>query len=116
MRILAPVEMPSHSVNPAGANTRMVEPCWNQPSSWPLRMGRVAGHLIRSAVAQVQQHVQEVQADAGNEHGGHRDHRDHMAALREPGADQRALVLAEQALHAPQRDRVDVPGVALKHR
>jgi hypothetical protein len=37
MRISVPSWMPSVSVKPLGAKTRMVEPCWNQPSSSPLR-------------------------------------------------------------------------------
>eukprot|EP01137_Pigoraptor_chileana_P005596 Opistho-2@2900 len=36
MRICAPGAMPSQSSKPRGANTRMVEPCWNQPISSPL--------------------------------------------------------------------------------
>jgi hypothetical protein len=73
---------------------------------------RVAGNDIRPVVAQVQEHVEEMQADAGHQHRGNR-HQQHLVAARvEPGTDQRALVPAEQALDAPERDRVDVPGVA----
>jgi len=38
----APVSMPAHSSNPGGANTMIVEPCWNQPSSSPLRTSRLS--------------------------------------------------------------------------
>lgn len=36
IRSRLPTAMPSAKAKPGGANTMMVEPCWNQPRSWPL--------------------------------------------------------------------------------
>src|SRR5262245_1048 len=50
MRITAPSFTSSHSAKPSGANSTMVEPCWNQPISSPLPNGALHGmtlHLSR---------------------------------------------------------------------
>ena len=73
---------------------------------------RAAGDDVGAAIAEVQQHVEEMQADAGDQDGGDRHQHDALAAGGQRGFDQRALVLAEQLFDALQRDRIDVPGVA----
>jgi hypothetical protein len=35
-KVVLPLSKPGKSANPLGAKTKMVEPCWNQPISWPL--------------------------------------------------------------------------------
>ena len=71
-----------------------------------------AGHLVGPAPAQVQQHVEEVQPDAGDQDRSHRHQRQLVAALRHAQPDHRPFVAAEQALDPRQRDRIHVPGVA----
>ena len=44
IRIFSPSRTLAHSVNPAGANRMMVDPCWNQPISSPFANG--ASHAI----------------------------------------------------------------------
>jgi hypothetical protein len=73
---VSPSAIPGASEKPSGANTMIVEPCSNQPSSCPLSAASVAGDLVGPAVAQVQAHVRERQPDAGHEHRGNRHHRD----------------------------------------
>ena len=43
MRMGVPGAMPSASLKPVGAKTMIVEPCSNQPSSWPLVQGALQG-------------------------------------------------------------------------
>ena len=69
-------------------------------------------HDVRPAVLEVQQHVEKMQADAGDQHRCDGYQGNEMSAGIQSGADHRALVLAEQFLDALQGDRVDVPGVA----
>ncbi len=57
----------------------MVEPSSNQPISSPLRNGGVARDHVGPAVTQVQQHVEEVQSDAGDQDRRHRHQRDQLA-------------------------------------
>jgi len=73
---------------------------------------RVAGDLVGALIAQVQPHVDEAQPQAGDEDRRDRHQQHRVAGGAQARADQRALVAAEQALHARQRDRVHVPGVA----
>ena len=56
-----------------------------------------------------------MQADAGDKNGGDRHQRQRLAG-RKPRAHHRALVLAEQALDPLQRDRIDVPDIAMDER
>src|SRR6516165_9896996 len=78
----------------------------------PFPERRVAGDDIGSAMLEAEQHVEKVQADAGDKHGRDRDQRNGVAAGGQSRAQQRAFVLAEQLFDPPQRDRIDVPGVA----
>ena len=73
---------------------------------------RLARNHIGAAIADVQQDIDEMQADAGDQDGGDRDQQDALATRREGGFDQRPLVLAEQPFNPLQCDRIDVPGVA----
>ena len=41
-----PVVSPSTKVKPRGANTMIVEPCWNQPISWPLLKCAAQGNSV----------------------------------------------------------------------
>ena len=75
-------------------------------------VARIAGDDVGAAMAQVEQHVETTQAYAGDKDGGDRDQGHRMAAGREPGAHDGAFVLAEQPLDPPERDRIDVPGIA----
>jgi glycosyltransferase involved in cell wall biosynthesis len=77
-----------------------------------LAQRRAAGDDVRPAVAEVQQHVHEVQPDAGHQHGRHGHERDRVAGPVQPRAQHRPFVPAKQPLHAAQRDRIHVPGVA----
>ncbi len=112
MRTRAPSRMVSQSEKPSGANTMMVEPCSNQPSSSPLWNAASHGKHVRPLMLQVQRSIETVHADAGNQNGGHGDQRHRLSVGRKLGRDHGALVLAEQALDPLQRDRVDVPGIA----
>jgi glycosyltransferase involved in cell wall biosynthesis len=71
----------------------------------------VAGDDVGAAVPQMQAHVEEMQPDARHEDGRDRHERERHA-VREPSTQHRAFVLAEQAIDAPERDRVHVPGLA----
>ncbi len=53
-----------------------------------------------------------MQANAGDQDRRHRHQGDEMTGAAQPRADHRAFVLAEQLFYAPERDRIDVPGVA----
>ena len=63
----------------------MVEPCSNQPISSPLRERGVAGDDVRAAIAQVQQHVEKLEADAGDQDRRHR-HQGDAARPRAAGS------------------------------
>jgi hypothetical protein len=84
------------------------------------RTSRAPGHapparrrdVHRPAVALVQVQRRGAQAQAGHQDGRHRHQGDDGAVGVQPQAQRGALVAAEQALDARQRDRVDVPGVA----
>jgi hypothetical protein len=43
MRMTRPSRTFSQSSNPSGAKTMIVDPCWNQPNSSPLRNGALQG-------------------------------------------------------------------------
>ena len=101
------------SAKPSGAKTMMVEPCSNQPSSSPLRYVGVAGddvaardaRRLSSASRQCSRMLATRMAATGTR----------VTALPpavERRPHHRALVLAEQALDALERDRIDVPGIA----
>ena len=81
MRMTVPSRTSLHRRNPGGANTMIVEPCSNQPSSSPLLNGRVAGDRRGAAIVHVQHDIEEVQADAGDQDRRHRHQRDEVAAL-----------------------------------
>ena len=93
----------------------MVEPCSNQPSSSPLLTFDVAGKLRAARASGVEHEIEEMQADARHQNGRDRHQRQRVAGFQ-PCADHRALVLAEQPLDPLQRDRIDVPGVAMDQR
>ena len=83
----------------------------------PLGEVRVAVNRVGSVVAQVEQHIQKVEPDAGDQNGRDGYQRNRLACKRpavQPGAQKGTLVLAKQFLHPLQRNRVDVPGVAGK--
>ena len=91
----------------------MVEPCSNQPISSPLRERRVAGDLVRPAVAQVQAHVE--RSAGGCSPPGSRPPARAASAMAARPEPQRAAPRARcgrTALDALQRDRVHVPGIA----
>ncbi len=73
--------------------------------------GGVAGNDVRAPIAQVQQHVEKLEANARDQDGRHR-HQGEQRARRQAAADDGPLVLAEQPLDPLERDGIDVPGVA----
>src|SRR6516162_2896976 len=73
---------------------------------------RVAGDDIWSTALEAEHDVDKVQADAGDKHSRNRDQRNDVPGGAQSRPQQRALVLAEQSFNSPQRDRIDVPGVA----
>ena len=93
----------------------MVEPCSNQPSSSPLRTPASQENVHRPPALRVEHDVEEMQADAGDQNRGDRHQRQRLAACRRV-SNHRALVLAEQPLDPLQRDRIDVPDVAMDER
>ena len=70
-----------------------------------------AGDFIRPRPAEVQEHVQEMQADGRDEDGGHSDEREGPAVVAAQ-VDDGAFVAAEKPFDAFQRDGVHVPSVA----
>jgi hypothetical protein len=52
-----------------------------------------------------------MQTDAGHQYGGDR-HQGHGVRAGKRGLENGALVLAEQPFDPPQRDGIDIPGVA----
>ena len=72
----------------------------------------VAGQDIGAAVFQAQQHIEKLEADAGNEHRRNQHQCDGVTGRREFRPQQGAFVLAEQLFDPAQCDRVDVPGIA----
>ena len=54
-----------------------------------------------------------MQADAGNQYGGH-GHQSDGVIVGGAHVQDRALVFAKQLFHPLQRNRVDVPGVAIE--
>ena len=76
---------------------------------------RKAGKVHRAPALRVERDIEEMQADAGDKNGGDRHQRQRLAG-RKPRAQHRALVLAEQTLHPLQRDRIDVPDIAMDER
>ena len=79
---------------------------------FPLQVRGKTPHDVGATVAQVQQHIDEVQPDAGNQYGGHRHQGQRAFVLGQAHFNHGTLVLAKQALHALQGNGVDVPGVA----
>jgi len=73
---------------------------------------RVAGEIRGFLRARIEHLAEAVQADAGHENRRDRNQRHRVAARREPQAQHRALVAAEQLVDTPQRHRVDVPQFA----
>ena len=82
----APSATPSASAKPAGANTMMVDPSSNQPISSPLRNGASQAITFGPAVLEMQQHVEEVQPDAGDQDRRHRHQRDRVTRCRRAGS------------------------------
>ena len=103
----------SASANPAGAKTMIVDPSSNQPISSPLRNGASHGIDVGAAVAEVQQHVEEVQPDARDQDRRDRHQRDRAGPCA-PGASRRTARSFLQNSFSTRltRDRVGVPGVA----
>ena len=56
--------------------------------------------------------VEKPQPDASHQDGGDGHQRHCRATAGQPGPDHRPLILAEQPFDPPQRDRIDIPGVA----
>ncbi len=84
-----------------------------EPSHFlPFAEGGPAGNFGFPAVLHVQQDVQKMQADAGDENRGNRHQGNHDPGRAEYRANDCALVLAEQLGNAVERDRIDVPRVA----
>src|ERR1700680_1009349 len=72
---------------------------------------RIAGYEVGSAVPEVQAHIEELEADAGDQDGGDR-YQGQQGARWQPAANDGAFVLAKQLFDPPQRDWIDVPGVS----
>ena len=76
---------------------------------------RVAGDCLGALVAQVQQNIQEMQADAGNQNGRYGHQRNalttHRTVASERGADESTFVFAKQFFNAFEGNGVHVPGV-----
>lgn len=66
---------------------------------------RSAGDDIGSAITQVQQRIEEQQANTGDKYGGHRYQCDPISAAGQRRFDQYPLVFAEQFLHPLEGDR-----------
>src|SRR6202165_1066133 len=64
------------------------------------------------AVPHVQQDVEKMQTDAGDQNRGHWHQGNHDAGGAEHRGNDRALVLAEQFRNAVERDRIDIPRIA----
>ena len=91
----------------------IVEPCSNQPISSPLRKRRVAGNDVGPAMAQVEQHVET--SAAGCWRPGWRRPAPASPDGRRPRAASSRTArsfLQNSFSIAPERDRIDVPGVA----
>src|SRR5712671_1444396 len=72
----------------------------------------VARKYTRPRGLRIEDDVKEMQADAGLENCRDR-HQGQRFTGSQAGSNDRPLVLAEQPLNAFQRDRIDVPGVAM---
>src|SRR5439155_1048644 len=66
----------------------------------------------RSPGLGIEDDIEEMQANARNQNRRDRDQRERFPGLQ-AGPDDRALVLTKQPLDPLQRDRIDIPGVAM---
>ena len=72
----------------------------------------MAGDLVGAGVFDMQQHIGEVQANAGHQNSGDWHQGQPVPAGRQPGMQNGAFVFAKQPFDPLQGYRVDVPGVA----
>ena len=73
---------------------------------------RVAGDAIGASISEIQSHVQEVEADAGDKNCRHRHHRQRLRAVVEARLDDDPLVPTVEPLDFAQCNRIDIPCVA----
>ena len=89
----------------------IVEPCWNQPISSPFASGTFSC-VVRGPPRTDIVRAEKVEADACHQYRRDGNQGDGMTGAGKPDLDRRSLILAEQALDAFERDRIDVPRIA----
>ena len=102
----------SDKVKPLGANTMIVDPCWNHPISSPLVSDTSKGIVRRPSRRKSVRASRKSEADACHQDRRDRNQCDGMSGAGEPDPYRGSLILAEQALDALESDRIDIPCIA----